>query len=405
MIIDEGIDKLRKRFSDLFRVEALILLFSIVMSLVLFGEQIYGAFLYLFLKDFGVPVVQLGAFALVYSLFNAVVSLPAGYISDRIGRNLITLSLFALGGVVFCYTLAHTTTQLLLLRAVHGGVIGFIFPIARAYVMDKTTEENRGQALGTFALLTTLASMAAPTVGGVIRDYTGTFNPLFYLGTIFPMIAAVFFLVQFRELGTGFTVQKMKLPTRELLGNRVFLIILLMFGMLYFASGILTPIMSIFAVDELGMTYTMLGLLGTSLGILYAVSQFVAGTMSDRLGRKRLLVYPLFIYVVGVSMAGLSVNPVMFFVSYMLVGIGAAPYATVAYSLIGDVTVQSQRGTASGAVICVCSIGSMVGPVLGSAVGGLTSLRVPFFLCAAMVVATIAMLYFALPQDTKKVSE
>jgi MFS family permease len=400
-IVKDGLKKLKGSFGNIFRVEALLLIFAIIMALVTFGETLYGSFMALFLRDFGIPVVEIGAFFFLWSATNALVSIPAGYMSDRIGRNIITIALLALAAVVFSYTLAETKTQLLLLRAAHGAVMGFIFPIARAYVMDKTTAENRGQAMGTFTLLVSLTSMVSPFIGGILRDQTGSFVLLFYIGSIIPVFAAIFFLTRIKELGTGFTIQKMKLPTKDLLRNKIFLTLLLMFGMLYFASGIMTPILSIFAVEELGMSYSLLGLLFSLMGPFYAISQFVAASASDIYGRKNLLVYPLLIYALAVGVAGFSTHYWMLFFTYMFVAIGASPYATVAYSLIGDKIAKEKRGTASGAVVSVSAIGSMVGPLVGSAIGGLTSLRVPFFVCSGVVVATIVMLFFVLPQDSE----
>ncbi|MBU7028154.1 MAG: MFS transporter [Theionarchaea archaeon] len=403
--VKEGTRRLKGAFGNIFRVEALLLLFAIAMTLVAFGESFYGGFIANFLSESGIPREGIGVFFTAFFAASALIAIPAGYISDRIGRKIIVVFLFALAAVVFSYSLADTKAELLLLRAVHGAVTAFIFPVARAYVMDKTTEENRGQTMGTFILFTSLAGMMAPTFGGILRDQTGSFNPLFYTAAIFPVMTAIFLLIAVRDLGKGFAVQKMGLPTRELVGNRIFAVILVMFAMLFFASGILTPIMPIFAIEELEMSYTQLGFLSVPMGILYAISQFVAGTLSDRYGRKTLLVYPLIIYVVGIVVAGFSVNYLMFYGAYMLVGIGAAPYATVAYSIIGDVVKQEQRGVASGTVTTLSGTGYIFGPLLGSAIGGIVGLRIPFFLCGLMVVATIVMLFFALPKEKREVSK
>jgi MFS family permease len=401
MIIEKAKKSLRKNIGDIFRVELLLLLFTIAMALVTFGESLYTAFMSLFLRDFGIPVVQIGFFFTVFYVANAFIAIPAGYISDRMGRNIIVVFLLILTGIVISYSLVKTTGQLYLLRVAHGAVFAFIFPVARAYVMDKTTEENRGQTMGTYILFCSVASMIAPLLGGIMRDQSGSFNSLFYIAAVFPILAILFLLTSVRDLGKGFAFQKMGLPTRDLVKNRVFAVILLMFAMLFFANGVLTPIMSIFAFEELGMSYTMLGLLSTFMGIVYAVSQFVAGTLSDHYGRKTLLVYPLFIYAVGVALAGLSINPAMFFFSYMLVGIGAAPYATVAYSYIGDVVRSERRGTAVGTVASLSSTGMIFGPMIGSAIGGFTGLRIPFFVASGMVLLTILMLSILLPKENE----
>ncbi|MBU7044196.1 MAG: MFS transporter [Theionarchaea archaeon] len=401
MILEKAKKTLQKKIGDIFRVELLLLLFAIAMALVTFGESVYTSFMSLFLRDFGIPVVQIGFFFTVFYAANALIAIPAGYISDRVGRKIIVVFLLILSGIVVSYPLVKTTGQLYLLRIAHGAVFAFIFPVARAYVMDKTSETNRGQTMGTYVLFCSIASMIAPLTGGIIRDQIGNFNPLFYIAAAFPLISILLLLISVRDLGKGFTLQKMSLPTRELVKNKVFAVILLMFTMLFFANGILTPIMSIFAFEELGMSYTMLGLLGTFMGVIYAVSQFVAGTLSDHYGRKTLLVYPLFIYALGVALAGLSVTPSMFFLSYMLVGIGAAPYATVAYSYIGDVVHSERRGIAVGTVSSLSSIGMIFGPMIGSALGGFAGLRIPFFATSGMVLLTILMLSLLLPKGTE----
>jgi MFS family permease len=401
MIIEKAKKTLQKKIGDIFRVELLLLLFAVAMALVTFGESLYTSFMSLFLRDFGIPLVQIGFFFTVFYAANALIAIPAGYISDRMGRTIIIVFLLILSGIVVSYPLVRSTGQLYLLRAAHGAVFAFIFPVARAYVMDKTSEKNRGQTMGTYVLFCSVASMIAPLLGGIFRDQTGNFNPLFYIAALFPLITILILITSVRDLGRGFALQKMSLPTRELVRNKVFAVILLMFTMLFFTNGILTPIMSIFAFEELGMSYTMLGLLGTFMGVIYAVSQFVAGTLSDHYGRKSLLIYPLFIYAVGVALAGLSITPSMFFFSYMLVGVGAAPYATVGYSYIGDVVQSERRGTAVGTVTSLSSIGMIFGPMIGSAIGGFAGLRIPFFAASGMVLLTIFMLFILLPKENE----
>jgi len=384
---------------DTFRVVTILLLFIIAVALVSFGESLYPASLSLFLNESGIPVAEIGVFFTAFFAASALIAIPAGYISDRLGRNIIIVFLFALAVTVFSYSLADTGGELLLLRAVHGAAAAPIFLIARAYIMDKTTKKNRGRIMGTFGLLTGAAGIVAPTFGDSLRDQTGGFNPLFYTAAIFPVIAAILLLIVFKDMRKGFTAQKMMQPHRKLFSNRSFIVILVMFAVLYFASSILSPIMPIFAVRELGMSYTQLASLSLYIGIFYAASAFMGAVLSDFFGRKNLLVYPLIIYAAAVFVAGLSVNYQMFFDAYILVAIGAAPYVVVAYSLIGDVVEQEHRGTACGVVALINALSGVAGPPLGSAIGEVVGLQIPFFVCSLMVGLTAVMLFFVLPQD------
>ncbi len=394
----------RRKIVELLRIERFLLLFSIVLALVIFGDSLYYSFMPLFLEEFGVPIGDIGDYFTIFFLASALVSIPAGFISDRMGRKpLISSSLLFLAAVVFGYSLAETNFHLAILRVLHGMSFGFIFPIARAYVMDKTTEENRGQTMGAFVFVITIAQMAGPAIGGFLREYMGSFHPLFYIAAFFAVIAAVFLLIAVRDFGTGFTMQKMRLPTSELVHNKVFAVILLMFGMLFLAGGILIPIVSIFAMKELGMDYSVQGWLFSSYTLIYAISQLVAGDLSDRYGRKTLLVYPLFFYAAAALFSGFSTYSWMFFAMYLCIALGSGPYSTVAYSLIGDKVKQELRGTASGAITTVQNVGLIVGPLMGSKIADTSNLRIPFFVTALVVFVTIVMLFILLPKDKKGV--
>ena len=405
MFVKTGLERVRKRASDFIRLERLLLLFTVVLALVAFGDSLYYSILAVFFQEFGIPVENIGFFISLFFLALSIVSIPAGFISDRVGRKLvITVSLIFLAFVVFGYSVAHTNLQMGILRLLHGASFAFIFPIARAFVMDRTTEDNRGTVMGAYIFVLSLSQMAAPTIGGILRDTTGSFDVLFYIAAALTLGAALFLIVVVRNFGTGFDVRKMKLPTRELIYNRAFMIMLLMFAMLFFGAGILIPVTSIYATQELGMSFSMLGFLFSVYALVYAISQLVAGALSDRFGRKNLLVYPLFIYAVGMLIAGLSVNALMFFVAYIFfVAVGNAPYSTVAYSLIGDEVSTELRGTASGAITTIQNASLVLGPLLGSALAGAFNLRVPYFFTSGIAFATIAMLFILLPRDKGKV--
>lgn len=386
---------------DTFRAVAILLLFTSALALVSFGESLYGGFISLFLSESGIPPEEIVFFFTVFFAAGALIAILAGYISDRLGRNSIVIFLCALVVAVFSYTLADTRGELLSLRAVHGAVAASIFLIARAYIMDKTTKKNRGLFMGLFIFFTSIAGMVAPTFGGLQRDDTGSFYPLFYTAAIFSVIAVVLLLAVFKITRKESPLQEMGFSTKEVSNYRIFAVILVMFAMLYFASGILMPIMPLFATRELGMNYTQLGFLSSLMGIIFAFSQLAGGILSDFFGRKNLLVYPLVLYVVGIIIAGLSHTSWTFFGAYILVGIGAAPSATVAYSLIGDVVRQERRGVAVGVVAMLSGAVYLVGPWVGSVIGGIVGLQIPFFVCGSVVILTIVMLSVMLPRDRK----
>ena len=378
-------------------IEPVLLLFCIAVAVAMFGEAMYVVYIPNFLSESEISLGDIGIFYTVFFVINALVSIPAGYISDRVGRNILIFSLFVLGAVVFFYPLAETRAHLLLLRACHAIAHAFFFPVSRAYVMDKSTEENRGRAMGLYGVSLTVAGTVAVLIGGVIREITGSFDLLFYTAAIFPVASAIFLIVVVRDLGRGFTVEKMAFPTRDLIRNKAFVVLLLMFALVFSVSGVMNIVVPLFAIEELGMSYTFLGALSMCVGIILVFSQYAVGVLSDKYGRKRLLVYPFIIFAVGTFFAAASANQWMFLSAYLLIGVGTAPLSTVAYSSVGDVVKQEQRGTASGAANSASNVGEIFGPLIGSALGAALGLRAPLFVCSGLVAAAVVLLVLMFP--------
>ncbi|MEJ2688102.1 MAG: MFS transporter [Gammaproteobacteria bacterium] len=115
----------------------------------------------------GVPIVLYGLYNLSFTLF----ALPAGILSDRIGRKNVLLmgyGLFAL--VCIGFMAAHSLAPFTALFILFGLSYALVEATERAYVADLADPARRGTALGTYHMATSIAALPAGLVAGALWD-------------------------------------------------------------------------------------------------------------------------------------------------------------------------------------------------------------------------------------------
>lgn len=121
---------------------------------------------------------------LLYALFNstyALLALPAGIWSDRIGRKRVLAmgyGLFALVALGFAYV--TTSTGLIILFALYGLVYALVDGSERAYVSDLSPAGLRGSALGIYSGALGLTAIASSLLAGAIWELWGPEAAFFF---------------------------------------------------------------------------------------------------------------------------------------------------------------------------------------------------------------------------------
>jgi DHA1 family multidrug resistance protein-like MFS transporter len=180
--------------------------------------------------------------------------------------------------------------------------------------------------------------------------------------------------------------------------NRKNLAILsLALGVVMLGFGLVMPIMP-FYVESMGASATDLGLLVAVSPFIQLVASPLWGSVSDRHGRKPLLVVGLLGYGLSMLLFGLATELWMLFVAR---GVGALLSAatmptTMAY--VSDSTSEEERGGGMGVLGAAMGLGMVLGPALGGLLAG-ESLSTPFFLTAAVCLLTLLLVQLFLPES------
>ncbi len=160
--------------------------------------------------------------------------------------------------------------------------------------------------------------------------------------------------------------------------------------------GIVIPSIPIFA-ESFGVTALAASAVVSAFALMRFISSPIAGSLTNRLGERRVLATGLAIVAVSSALAGLSQSYVQLLVLRGVGGIGSSMFTVSAMALLLRVVDADQRGRAAAA----WQGGFLVGGVAGPAVGGLVlavSIRAPFFFYAGtLAAATVVALVFLSP--------
>ena len=161
-MINRSIDK---------KLAARIVLY-IIMFLVIAGLGIVLPFLPFYARDLGATGFQMGLVTALFSLGQVVAAPLWGRLSDHIGRKpVLLIGLLGYAVSFFLTITASTINALLLLRLLGGLISASAFPTAQAYLVDLTSAEDRGHAIGQMGAAANLGFLFGPVLGGVLARW------------------------------------------------------------------------------------------------------------------------------------------------------------------------------------------------------------------------------------------
>ncbi|HET9473216.1 MAG TPA: TCR/Tet family MFS transporter [Steroidobacteraceae bacterium] len=135
---------------------------------------------------------------------------------------------------------------------------------------------------------------------------------------------------------------------------------------------------------------------------VYALLQFfmapIFGNLSDRVGRRPVLLWSLAAFGLDFLLTGLATSMTWLFVGRAVAGIFGASYAA-AGGYIGDISNEENRARNFGFIGAAWGSGFTLGPVIGGFVADHLDPRAPFFVAAGLALANVTFGYFVLPES------
>lgn len=172
--------------------------------------------------------------------------------------------------------------------------------------------------------------------------------------------------------------------------------------------GIIIPVAPQLIMELSGASLAEAAPIAGWLTLAYASMQFlfspILGNLSDRYGRKPILLASLAALSVDYVLMGLAPSLAWLFIGRLIAGIAGATFAT-ANAVVADIIPPDQRAKYFGLNGAAWGMGFIVGPIVGGLLGGFGP-RVPFFAAAAFTainfLIAIVILKETLPEENRR---
>lgn len=297
----------------------------------------------------------------VYIVLLALLQIFTGAFADRYGkRRTIALGAFLAALSSILCVLARSWEQLLILRA-FGGVADAIAGPALLALVAELSGKEKGKAMGIFRSSQGFAFVMGPILGGTIAHFFSIFTP-FYIDFGLTILGIMLFLVFVPEAKRKREKLAFSLKALGFVRQNLTLIKIACLGFSEtFAFAALCSFVPALAIG-FGMTEVEIATFFTSEAIVFTLTNVIVGTLSDRIGRKPIM-------IIGLTCS--SVNLIAFFFAkdfwqilllMALYGFGSSSVYVMSSTMAIDILPEENRAMLFGAFDALIDLGLVAGP-------------------------------------------
>ena len=330
------------------------------------------AFLPQHLRSWGVSQSEIGLLFATYA-FGVLLATPVmGFLADRLGWRVPVLwGICGLLGSMCVYSLAPSHVWLFGARFLQGMSGAALWTAGWAGLAEVYPAESRGRAMGTAMAGMSLGTLLGPPLGGVLFEW-GDYRLPFVVGTCLTMLLGMGFAL-LHSGGTPAERPAQPPPVGRLLRDRTLLATL---GVVMLGSSLLSmlePTLPLHLETHLKCSPVTVGLLFGLATLAYGICAPLAGVLSDRWGRNRIMTAGLVATVVTFPLIALPTARLPEALALIGLGLACAFLLSPTLPELADAADRQGHG-AYGTVYALFNtayaVGMLAGPVLGGALAG-----------------------------------
>ena len=343
--------------------------------------------------------VRVGLLIAMFGFVNALLQPFAGALIDRAGRRkpFILAGLFMLGLATVGFIFASRFSDLLFLRIFQGIGVALTIPAALALMVGSSKKETRGGSMGIYTTSRMVGLGIGPLLGGALYDRYGI-EAAFYAGSAFILVALILVQLWVKEKPVQRTAKK---PIKfQIIDTN-----LLTVGIVgvSFATLVMAGSFSMMAALEdqfnqrLGMTAFVFSLAFSALLFSRVFTQVPLGRLSDRIGRKPLIIAGLLLMAPITAMLGYASSATELIILRLLQGLASAGVAAPAFAIAGDMAQEGGEGRQMSFITMGFGLGVALGPLLAGILA-VHSFTLPFIIGGLVCIPGAWVVYRYVPE-------
>lgn len=367
----------------------------------------YPATFYLLLpligKELGLSYSEIGATMTCQYLVGALSNVPGGLVVDMVGRKalLMALSLIWVGVPYLLMGFSHTYWFLL----VCAGLVGFgnnLWHPAAIPLLAHRFPERRGLAVAFHGMGGNVGDALAPFAAGLMLTFF-TWRHVVLVNVIPGLIASLLILIYIGKRADqgegGGTAARMRpagilSALTTLFRSRTVLMVSTSSAFRTMTQTTLLTFLPVFLAGRMGYSSVWIGACMFTLQAAGFIAAPIAGHLSDRMGRRRIIVSSMTMAaVVLISMAVVG-RSFAFVLLISVLGFFLFAIRAVMQAWMLDATPKDMAGTSIGILFGTQAVGAAIGPFLGGILADQYGLMATFyFLAVTIIIANIFILF------------
>jgi MFS family permease len=348
--------------------------------------------------------VRVGILISLYGFVNSLLQPVMGAWSDHFRRRKV----FIMGGLVlmaaatFLFIFATRFADLLVLRSLQGVGFAMTIPASMALMTAATHRHSLGSALGVYTTMRIVGFAAGPLIGGFLHARYG-FNLTFLTGTAFVVVGMI--LVQLwvhdlpLEINAAPAGRHPRFIDRELLSRGI-----VSLGAATFVMAAVFTMMSTLEVqfnERLNQTAFGFSIAFSALMVSRLLTQIPLGHLSDRIGRKPLIILGLLLMAPATALLGEVTSTFQLTGLRLIQGLASAGIAAPAFALAADLSKKGGEGRQMSVITMGFGLGIAVGPLIAGILA-VFSFELPFLIGGALSLVAAWIVYRNAPETVQR---
>ncbi|KAA8964006.1 MAG: MFS transporter [Mycobacterium sp.] len=330
------------------------------------GYGVVSPVLPAYARTFGVSIGAVTFAVSVFSLMRLCFAPPSGMLVQRLGeRPIYVAGLLIVAVFTGACAFAQTYWQLLLFRAISGIGSTMFFISALGLMIRISPVDARGRVAGLFATSFLIGSVGGPVVGSLTAGLGLSAPFLFYGLAVLVTAIAVSYSLRRSTLAAPAPHTRPAVTVRVALRHPAYRSALLSsFATGWSVWGLRIALVPLFVSDVLGRGPRMTGLALATFAIGNLALALPSGYLSDRIGRRTLLVVGLSACGVATMWLGAASSVPLFLLAACLGGAASGMFAAPQQAAVADILGATARtGTAVATFQMMADLGAIVGAV------------------------------------------
>lgn len=376
-----------------------IQLLSLAFLLIFAGFNGAQQYVTTFYAHIGQPHVGFFSLIIIYSVF--VISSPVASITvSRFGSKkamVVGAAMYA----IFCFTLVSNSVFLVYLASFLIGSGAALLWTGQAIFLNRTSDEDkRGTNSGFFTTLISIGqAIGIISLGFLISKFS--YEWAFIAGAVSVLIGCII-LLKLKDVKSTPTKNSYSLLKRAMTSSTAWRLSVLWFYM-FVVFGLTIGIIPIEINRTLGISY--IGPLSSLFYIIPIFVNFGLGKLSDKIGRKNIIICSFIISFLSIISLYFSSNPLFLILGIFLMALCFAIQFMATIALMGDISTDKNLEYLAGFFIMIENVGTVTTLILATYIKVQTVYMISFILLLVTVLILLPILKSDLSHVKSKIDQ